>query len=111
MIRNNVQLIGHLGKTPEITTFDNGRKLAKVTIATNDMYKNANGDKVIETQWHNLTAWGKTAELMERLLQKGNEVAITGKLTHRNYEDREGVKRTFTEVVVQEFLKLGGAGN
>jgi len=106
-LKNSVHLIGHLGKDPEIRTFEDGRKLAKVTIATKDAYKNANGDKVIETQWHNLVAWGKTAELMEKLLGKGNEVAVQGKLTHRTYEDKEGNIRNFTEIVINEFMKIG----
>lgn len=108
-LKNSVHLIGHLGKDPEVRTFEDGRKLAKVTIATKDSYKNANGDKVIETQWHNLLAWGKTAELMEKLLFKGNEVAVQGKLTHRTYEDKEGTVRNFTEIVINEFMKIGVA--
>jgi len=106
-LKNSVHLIGHLGKDPEIRTFEDGRKLAKLTIATKDSYKNSNGDKVIETQWHNLLAWGKTAELMEKILSKGNEVAVQGKLTHRTYEDKEGTVRNFTEIVVNEFMKIG----
>ena len=108
-LKNSVHLIGHLGKDPEVRTFEDGRKLAKVTIATKDTYKNANGDKVIETQWHNLAAWGKTAELMEKLLSKGNEIAIQGKLTHRTYEDKEGTTRNFTEIIINEFMKIGVA--
>ena len=108
-LRNSVQLIGHLGQDPEFKNLEEGKMLAKVSIATSDTYKNAKGEKVIETQWHKLIAWGKTAEIMERILKKGNEVAVTGKLVHRTYEDKEGIIRNYTEVVVNEFMKLGGA--
>ncbi len=108
-LRNSVQLIGHLGKDPEFKKLEEGKMIAKVSIATSDTYKNAKGEKVIETQWHKLIAWGKTAEIMERLLKKGNEVAVTGKLVHRTYEDKEGIIRNYSEVVVNEFMKLGGA--
>ena len=105
-LRNSVQLIGHLGKDPEVKQLESGRFVAKVSIATNDIYKNAKGEKVIETQWHNLVTWGKNAENMQKILRKGDEVAVQGKLTHRSYEDKEGVTRYVTEVVVNEFVKL-----
>jgi len=105
-LRNSVQLIGRLGKTPEVKQLDSGRFVAKVSIATNDIYKNSKGEKVIETQWHNLVAWGKNAENFQKILTKGDEVAIQGKLTHRSYEDKEGVTRYMTEIVVNEFVKL-----
>ena len=105
-LRNSVQLIGHLGKDPEVKQLESGRFVGKVSIATNDIYKNAKGEKVIETQWHNLVVWGKNAENMQKILRKGDEVAIQGKLTHRSYEDKEGVMRYVTEVVVSEFVKL-----
>lgn len=108
-LRNSVQLIGYLGQDPEIKNLEEGKMLAKVSIATSDTYKNAKGEKVIETQWHKLIAWGKTAEIMEKLLKKGNEVAVTGKLVHRTYEDKEGIIRNYSEVVVNEFMKLRGA--
>ena len=105
-LRNSVQLIGHLGKDPEVKQLESGRFVAKVSIATNDIYKNAKGEKVIETQWHNLVTWGKNAENMQKICRKGDEVAIQGKLTHRSYEDKEGVTKYVTEVVVNEFVKL-----
>ena len=107
-LRNKVQLIGNLGTNPEIKTLESGKKLAKLTIATNETYKNAKGEKVTETQWHNLIAWGKTAEIAEKFLNKGSEVAIEGKLIHRNYVDKEGVKKYVTEIEISEFLMLGG---
>ena len=106
-LRNKVQLIGHVGNDPEIKTFDGGKKLAKLTIATNESYKNDKGEKVEETQWHNLVAWGKTAEIIEKYVVKGKEIAIEGKLTHRSYEDKNGEKRYVTEVVIDELLMLG----
>jgi len=105
-LRNNVQLIGRLGKNPEVKQLESGRFVANVSIATNDIYKNAKGEKVIETQWHNLVAWGKNAENFQKILGKGDEVAIQGKLTHRSYDDKDGITRYVTEVVVNEFVKL-----
>ena len=106
-LRNKVQLIGNLGNKPEIITLDSGKKLAKFSIPTNETYKNAQGEKVTETQWHNLVAWNKTAEIAEKYLEKGREIVIEGKLTSRSYDDANGVKKYITEVVVNEFLMLG----
>lgn len=106
-LRNKVQLIGNLGNDPEIITMDSGKKLAKFSIATNDIYKNAQGEKVTDTQWHNVVAWGKTAEIIEEYVTKGKEVAVEGKLTSRSYDDKEGNKRYITEVVCYELLMLG----
>ena len=106
-LKNKVQLIGHVGNDPEIKSFDGGKKLAKLSIATNESYKNEKGEKVEETQWHNLIAWGKTAEIIEKYVVKGKEIAIEGKLTHRSYEDKNGEKRYVTEVVIDELLMLG----
>ena len=106
-LRNKVQLIGHVGNDPEIKTFDGGKKLAKLAIATNESYKNDKGEKVEETQWHNLVAWGKTADIIEKYVVKGKEIAIEGKLTHKSYEDKNGEKRYVTEVVIDELLMLG----
>ena len=106
-LRNKVQLIGNLGNNPEIITLESGKKLAKFSIATNENYKNAQGEKVTNTEWHNLVAWGKTAEIAENYLEKGKEIAIEGKLTTRSYDDKDGNKRYITEVVVSELLLLG----
>ena len=106
-LKNKVQLIGHLGQDPEIVSLENGSKLAKFSIATSDSYKNAQGQKVEDTQWHNIVAWGKTAEIVENYLTKGKQVAIEGKLTHRSYETKEGEKRYVTEVRCNELLMLG----
>jgi len=106
-LKNKVQLIGHVGNDPEIKSFDGGKKLAKLSIATNESYKNDKGEKVEETQWHNLVAWGKTADIIEKYVVKGKEIAIEGKLTHKSYEDKNGEKRYVTEVVIDELLMLG----
>lgn len=106
-LKNRVQLIGNLGNNPEVITLDSGKKLAKFSIATNESYKNAQGDKITDTQWHNVVAWNNVAEIIERYLEKGKEVMIEGKLTTRSYDDAEGNKRYITEVVCNELLMLG----
>ena len=106
-LKNKVQLIGNLGNTPEVKNTEKGKKLARFSIATNETYYNAKGEKVTETQWHNLIAWGKVAELVEKYLTKGSEVAIEGKLMNNNYTDKDGNKRYSTEVQVHELLLLG----
>src|SRR5689334_16588418 len=98
-IRKSVRLVGNLGNDPEVKAFDNNKKMAKFSLATNETYKNDKGEKVTETQWHNLIAWGPTAGIIEKYLKKGNEVAIEGKLTSRSYTDKEGAKKYITEVV------------
>lgn len=108
-IRNSVQLIGNLGVDPEIRETKGGKKMAKLSIATNETYHDANGKKVTDTQWHNAVAFGKTAEIIEKYLTKGKEVAIEGKLTHNAYEDKDGQKRYFTQVVINDLLMLGKA--
>ena len=105
-LRNKVQLIGNLGNNPEIITLESGKKVAKFSIATNENYKNAQGEKVTDTQWHNIVAWNKTADIIEKYLEKGNEVALEGKLTSRTYETKEGEKRYITEIVCNEILML-----
>ncbi|MES2864654.1 MAG: single-stranded DNA-binding protein [Bacteroidota bacterium] len=104
-MKNRVQLIGHVGQDPEVKTVNN-KKVAHITLATNDSYKNDKGEKVEQTEWHRLSAWGKTAEIIEKYVTKGKEIAIEGKLTHRSYDDKEGVKRYITEVVINEVLFL-----
>ncbi len=106
-LRNKVQLIGNVGQEPTITYLESGKKVARVSLATNENYKKGSGEKVTDTQWHTLVAWGKTTEIIEKYVNKGNEIAIEGKLTSRSYEDKEGSKRYVTEVVVSEILLLG----
>ena len=106
-LKNKVQLIGNLGNSPEVRTFDGGRKMARFSMATNESYRNAQGERITETQWHNLIAWGKLADIAERFLIKGKEVAVEGKLINRSYNDKEGNKRYVTEIQVNELLLLG----
>lgn len=107
-LRNKVQLIGNLGNAPEVRNTESGKKLVRFSVATNESYRNAKGEKVTETQWHNLIAWGAIAENAEKVLVKGAEVCVEGKLINRNYTDKEGNKKYITEIQVNEFLKLGG---
>ncbi len=106
-MRNKVQLIGNLGMDPEVKTLESGKQMVRFSLATNETYKNAKGERVTETQWHNLIAWGKTADLAGNYLKKGSEVAVEGKLVNRTYNDKEGTKKFITEIVVNEFLMLG----
>ncbi len=109
-IKNKVQLIGNLGNAPEIKKTDAGKKYARFSMATNETYRNSAGEKTKETQWHNLVAWGKVADLAEKYLGKGSELAIEGKLMHRDYTDASGTKRYITEVQVNEILLLDKKG-
>lgn len=102
-IKNSITLIGHLGRDPEIKTYDSGSKAARFSMATSETYVNAKGEKVTDTQWHNCVAWDKLGEEASTTLKKGKEVVVRGKLVHRNYEDKEGIKRTYSEIVVNEF--------
>lgn len=106
-LKNKVQLIGHVGSKPQVRLLEGEKKMVRFSVATNETYRNAQGAKVTETQWHNLVAFGKVAEIAEKYLDKGTEVALEGKLVNRNYTDKEGVKRYVTEVQVAELLLLG----
>jgi single-strand DNA-binding protein len=106
-LRNKVQLIGNLGNDPEIINLESGKTLAKFSIATNESYTNNKGEKITDTQWHNIVAWGKTAQIIEKYVGKGKEVAIEGKLTNRSYETKTGEKRYITEIVCNELMMLG----
>lgn len=110
-LKNKVQLIGNIGNEPEITNLESGKKVAKFSIATNEFYKDSKGEKQQDTQWHNVVAWGKIAEIVEKYVGKGKEVALEGKLTSRSYETKEGEKRYVTEVVIDEILLLGIKGD
>ena len=105
-IRNKVQLIGNLGNDPQITKLENGNSLAKFSVATNESYLNKAGERIENTQWHNIIAGGKTAEIVEKILKKGNEVVVEGKLINRSYEDDNGVKKYITEIQANELLKI-----
>ena len=105
-LKNRVQLIGNLGNDPEVIQTESGKKRAKFSLATNENYKNAQGERTTETQWHQIVAWNKTAEIIEKFATQGKKIAVTGKLTNRSYEDSKGQKRYITEVVAQEILLL-----
>ena len=106
-LRNNVQLIGNLGMNPEVKTLESCSTVAKFSIATSDRYKNNKGEQVEDTTWHNVVAWGKTAEIAEKYLKKGSQVAVDVKLTNRSYEAKDKTKRYVTEILVNEILLLG----
>ena len=103
---NHVQLVGHLGQDPEIITIAGGTSLVKVSIATNEPYKDKNGDFQNNTQWHNLVAWGKLGERMSTKLSKGNYVLVTGKIENKTWEAKDGSKRKGTDIRVQAYLHL-----
>lgn len=105
-IRNQVQLIGNLGKKPEIKSFGEDKKLATFSIATSDYYYDNKGEKKEQTQWHNVVVFGKQAETVEKYLDKGMQVAVSGKITYRQYEDKDGIKRNVTEIIASDFLIL-----
>lgn len=105
-LRNSITLIGNLGMTPEVKNLESGSTLAKFSLATTDRYTNNKGEKIQDTTWHNLVAWGKTAEIAEKYLEKGSEVAIEGKLTNRSFETKDGIKKYISEIVVNEIVML-----
>ncbi|MCE2893243.1 MAG: single-stranded DNA-binding protein [Flammeovirgaceae bacterium] len=106
-LRNSVQLIGRLGRDVEVKDFDKSKK-ASFTMATTDSYKNAKGEKVEDTQWHNIVIWGQLADVAGKYLKKGSEVCVEGKLVHRNYETDKGEKRYITEINVSDLVLMGG---
>lgn len=106
-LKNKVQLIGNVGQDPEILELESGKKVVRFSLATNENYKNSKGEKVQNTDWHNMVAWGKTAEVIAKYAPKGKEIAIEGKLVSRSYQTKEGEKRYITEVVINEVLLMG----
>lgn len=106
-INNTVQLIGRLGADPEMKTFEGSRKVARLRLATSEEYKSKSGEKVKQTEWHTLVAWGPLAEVCENSLFKGQEVAIEGKLGYRVYTDKEGNKKFITEITVNDLMLVG----
>ncbi len=110
-LKNSVRLIGHLGDTPKVRKLESGKTVANLSIATNEIYRDSNGEKQSETTWHRLVAWGKQAEIVENYLKKGSEIAIEGKLTNRSYDDKNGVKQYITEIIVNSLLMLDKNSN
>jgi len=107
-LNNSVRLLGNVGMTPEILTFDNGNQVAKVTLATSERRKDAEGNFQDLTTWHNLVIWGKRADVIKKYIQKGDKLSVEGRLSNREYTDKDGNKRYFTEIVVNDFNMLGG---
>jgi len=107
-LRNSVHLIGNLGMDPEVKEVNNGSKMARFSLATSETYKNPVGEKVTETQWHNLIIWGGLAEVAEKYLKKGKQIAVEGKINNRIYDDKEGNRKYITEIVVNDMVMLGG---
>ncbi|MFM2388017.1 MAG: hypothetical protein RL660_2774 [Bacteroidota bacterium] len=105
-MNNNVQLIGHLGSNPEVKTLESGKKVARLSLATNAYKRNADGMRETTTQWHTLAAWGRNAELAEKYLIKGKHIAVNGKLNNRTYVDKTGVKRVYTEILVSNIQMI-----
>ncbi|MFI5170754.1 MAG: single-stranded DNA-binding protein [Chitinophagales bacterium] len=110
---NKVILIGNLGKDPDLRNFEGGNVVANFTLATTEVYRDRNGNKVDQTEWHNIAMWGKLAEIAGKILRKGAKVYIEGRIKNRSWEDRDGNKRHITEIVAENFTLLGprpGAG-
>jgi single-strand DNA-binding protein len=105
-LKNRVQLIGRLGQDPETKTTESGKKVTHFTLATDDGYKNTEGQKVNETTWHNIVAWNGLADLADKYLKKGRQVAVEGRIVYRTYEDKKGTTRYITEIVLNDLLFL-----
>lgn len=106
-LKNHVQLIGNVGQEPTITNLESGKKVARFSLATNEYFKDAKGEKQTDTNWHTVVAWGKTAEIIEKFVSKGKELGVTGKLKTRTYTTDDGNERYVTEVEANEILLLG----
>ncbi len=105
-LSNSVRLLGNLGKEPVIKSLTNGGKLATFSLATKSFSKDKDGNRKEETDWHNLVVWGKQAEIVEKYLTKGSQIAVEGMLKSRKYTDSEGHDKYVTEVVVNEFQMM-----
>jgi len=110
-LRNSVQLIGKLGMDPEVKQIANGNKMARFSLATTETYKNQKGEKVTETQWHNVIIWGWLAEVAEKYLKKGKQVAVEGRLETNTYDDKDGNRKFFTQINVNDLVMLDGKNN
>jgi single-strand DNA-binding protein len=105
-LKNRVTLIGNLGQDPVTNTTETGKKVTHFTLATSDGYKNAEGQKISETTWHNIVAWNGLADIAGKYLKKGKEVAVEGRIVYRSYEDKKGVTKNITEIVLNDLLLL-----
>lgn len=106
-MNNRVQLIGNVGNDPEIKNLDGGKKVATISMATKEVYVDMKGERTENTQWHKVTAWGKTADIIEKYVFKGNKIAVEGKLSYKTYDDKNGVKQYVTEITVSELQLFG----
>lgn len=106
-ISNTVRLIGNCGFDPEVRELAKGRKVARISVATHETYTNGEGEKVTDTQWHTVVAWGQTADALQRLVRKGTGIALEGRLVHRSYQAKDGLKRYVTEIVLNDFRLVG----
>ena len=107
---NKVILVGNLGRDPELSYLPSGQSVAKFSLATSRSYKDKNGELKEETEWHNIVAWGKTAEICAQYLSKGRQAYVEGRLRSRNWEDKEGHKRTTVEINADNVVLLGSRG-
>ena len=105
-LKNSVQLIGRLGNDPEVRSFESGKQMATFSLATNETYYNNKGEKVTDTQWHNIVVWGKKVDVVQNYLSKGSEIALEGKLINRSYE-KDGERKYITEISLNELLMMG----
>ena len=108
---NKVILLGHLGKDPEVKKLDSGKSVANFSLATSEVYKNKEGEKVTNTEWHNIVLWSPLAEIAESYLKKGSQLYLEGKISNRSYEDKDGVKKYISEVVGRDITLLGRPPN
>jgi single-strand DNA-binding protein len=105
-LKNRVTLIGNLGQDPETKTTESGKKVTHFTLATNDGYKNSDGQKINETTWHNIVAWNGLADIAGKYLKKGRQVAVEGRIVYRSYEDKKGGTKYITEIVLNDLIML-----
>lgn len=105
-LRNKVQLVGHVGQNPEIKILESNKKLARLSLATNESYSNTKGEKVDQTVWHNLVVWGNLSNIVEQHVTKGKQIAVEGKLSYNNYTTKDGVIKHTAEIIVDEIILL-----
>ncbi len=108
---NKVILIGNLGKDPEVRYTGSGIAVATFSVATNESWKDADGNAQDRTEWHNIVAWRKLAEICGQYLKKGSKIYLEGRIQYRTYDDKNGVKRYVTEVVMNEMVMLDSRGS
>lgn len=105
---NKVILVGNLGKDPEVRSIESGAKVASFSLATSETYKTKDGQKVEQTEWHNIVVWRGLADVAEKYLKKGSQIYLEGKIRTRSWDDKEGKKKYITEIIGDTFTMLGG---